>query len=200
MEAIKIVYIDDSLDPVISKYLTDIKIDEFEIDSLDIEFSSELGYEGLIKNIDIETANVILIDSRLFENRTPSNGRFTGEEIKTILRKYFPFIEVIVITQNDVNEGYNTIKKYSSNSLSSLEKGYEYYNETLLPLLKNAVRNVYEYRNIVKAMKENLSWDTVLVQKILNSLEGRAVYDELTKTDIDKVIDEFKKLQEKLND
>ena len=200
MEAIKIVYIDDSLDPVISKYLTDIKIDEFEIDSLDIEFSSELGYEGLIKNIDIETANVILIDSRLFENRTPSNGRFTGEEIKTILRKYFPFIEVIVITQNDVNEGYNTIKKYSSKSLSSLEKGYEYYNETLLPLLKNAVRNVYEYRNIVKAMKENLSWDTVLVQKILNSLEGRAVYDELTKTDIDKVIDEFKKLQEKLND
>lgn len=200
METIKIVYIDDSLDPVISKYLTDIKIDEFEIDSLDIEFSSELGYEGLIKNIDIETANVILIDSRLFENRTPSNGRFTGEEIKTILRKYFPFIEVIVITQNDVNEGYNTIKKYSSKSLSSLEKGYEYYNETLLPLLKNAVRNVYEYRNIVKAMKENSSWDTVLVQKILNSLEGRAVYDELTKTDIDKVIDEFKKLQEKLND
>lgn len=200
METIKIVYIDDSLDPVISKYLTDIKIDEFEIDSLDIEFSSELGYEGLIKNIDIETANVILIDSRLFENRTPSNGRFTGEEIKTILRKYFPFIEVIVITQNDVNEGYNTIKKYSSKSLSSLEKGYEYYNETLLPLLKNAVRNVYEYRNIVKAMKENSSWDTVLVQKILNSLEGRAVYDELTKTDIDKVIDEFKKLQERLND
>lgn len=200
MEAIKIVYIDDSLDPVISKYLTDIKIDEFEIDSLDIKFSTELGYEGLIKNKNIETANIILIDSRLFENRTPSNGRFTGEEIKTILRKYFPFIEVIVITQNDVNEGYNTIKKYSSNSLSSLEKGYEYYNETLLPLLKNAVRNVYEYRNIVKAMKENLSWDTVLVQKILNSLEGRAVYDELTKTDIDKVIDEFKKLQEKLND
>ena len=200
MEAIKIVYIDDSLDPVISKYLTDIKIDEFEIDSLDIKFSTELGYEGLIKNKNIETANIILIDSRLFENRTPSNGRFTGEEIKTILRKYFPFIEVIVITQNDVNEGYNTIKKYSSNSLSSLEKGYEYYNETLLPLLKNAVRNVYEYRNIVKAMKENSSWDTVLVQKILNSLEGRAVYDELTKTDIDKVIDEFKKLQEKLND
>lgn len=200
MESIKIIYIDDSLDPIISKYLAEIKIDEFEIDSLDVEFSSELGYEGLIKDKNIETANVILIDSRLFENRTPSNGRFTGEEIKTILRKYFPFIEVIVITQNDINQGYNTIKKFSSTSLSSLKNGYEYYDETLLPLLINAVRNVHEYRNIVKVMEENSSWDTVLIQKILNSLEGRSVYDELTKTDIDKVIDAFKILQEKLND
>ena len=33
-------------------------------------------------------------------------------------------------------------------------------------------------------MKENAIWEDVMIEKIENSLEGKDVYDELTKTDI----------------
>lgn len=46
-------------------------------------------------------------------------------------------------------------------------------------------------------MKENTIWEDVMIEKIENSLKGKDVYDELTKTDIDHIIGFFKNYKRK---
>ena len=195
MDTIKMIYIDDSPDISLSKYLDKFRSGICQFDYSDIEFNSEEGYESLINNTEVRTANIIFIDSKLFENRN-TNGKFTGEEFKIILKKHLPFIEVIVITQNEVEEEYETIAKYDSRSDKTAQ---EYYDSILPELIDHAVKNIFEYRKIASRMKENTIWEDVMIEKIENSLEGKDVYDELTKTDIDHIIGIFQELQEKVD-
>ena len=195
MDTIKMIYIDDSPDISLSKYLDKFRSGLCQFVYSDIEFNSEEGYESLINNTEVRTANIIFIDSKLFENRN-TNGKFTGEEFKIILKKHLPFIEVIVITQNEVEEEYETIAKYDSRSDKTAQ---EYYDSILPELIDHAVKNIFEYRKIASRMKENTIWEDVMIEKIENSLEGKDVYDELTKTDIDHIIGIFQELQEKVD-
>ena len=195
MDTIKMIYIDDSPDISLSKYLDKFRSGLCQFDYSDIEFNSEECYDSLINNTEVRTANIIFIDSKLFENRN-TNGKFTGEEFKIILKKHLPFIEVIVITQNEVEEEYETIAKYDSRSDKTAQ---EYYDSILPELIDHAVKNIFEYRKIASRMKENTIWEDVMIEKIENSLEGKDVYDELTKTDIDHIIGIFQELQEKVD-
>lgn len=128
MENLKIIYIDDYPETSLSKYLDKYKNSSCNVESLDIKFNPDAGYESLINNPDVKSANIIFIDSKLFENRTAIAGKFTGEEFKIILKKYFPFIEVIVITQNDIAPDYETISKYDPKCGKT---PVEYYDEKL---------------------------------------------------------------------
>ena len=196
MENIKILYIDDSPDTALSRYLDSYSQDDCNFESSDIKFNPEEGYESLISNTDVRSANIIFIDSRLFENRTASTGKFTGEEFKVILKKYFPFIEVVVVTQNDISEDYETVAKFDPKIGIQAE---QYYAEKLPPKLKYAIMNILESRKIVSVMEKNTNWESVLLEKITNSLNGCGTFDELTKSDIDQVINAFKELQEKID-
>ncbi|MFA6940786.1 MAG: hypothetical protein WCQ54_07350 [Clostridiaceae bacterium] len=62
-------------------------------------------------------------------------------------------------------------------------------------ILDEAVKNVNIYRNIANKLKSNEGIDKVLIEKILNSLEGKAQYDELTTSDINDIIDAFKEIE-----
>lgn len=99
MEIINLVYIDDNPDTTLDKYLdSEYKNPDFIINYSDIIFNPQDGYEILLKNNTVQSANVILIDSKLFENSNANIGKFSGEEFKIVLKKYFPFIEVIIVT------------------------------------------------------------------------------------------------------
>lgn len=197
MEDIKILYIDDSPETALAKYLDNYTRENCNIEYSDIVFKPQDGYESLISNTDVRSANIIFIDSRLFENRTATTGKFSGEEFKIILKKYFPFIEVIVITQNEIDDDYETVAKYNPKSRSTPE---EYYEQNLPKLLERAIKNICEFRKIASELEKNTNWESVLIEKITNSLNGYGTYDELTKSDIDQVIIAFKELQEKLDD
>ena len=149
----------------------------------------------MINNSDVKSANIIFIDSKLFENRNAIAGKFTGEEFKIILKKYFPFIEVIVITQNEIAPGYETLSKYDSKSRMTPE---EYYDKELPVLLEQCVRNIFEVRKITSELQKNTSWEKVMVEKIVNSVNGQGKFDEFTKKDIDDVIKMFQELQIKV--
>ena len=196
MDNIQILYIDDLPDTALAKYLDNYTADNCKIEYSDIAFKSEEGYESLINKKEVRSANIIFIDSRLFENRTANMGKFTGEEFKMILKKYFPYIEVIVVTQNEISEDFETIAKYDARSGMSSE---QYYNKVLPILLERSIRNIREYRKIAVLMENNTSWETFLIEKITNSLKGCVTYDELTKKDIDNIIIAFKELQEKID-
>lgn len=195
MATLKMLYIDDRPEPALSKYLDKYRSTACEFDYSDITFNPDKGYESLIYNTEVTSSNIIFIDSRLFDRSTAA-GRFTGEEFKIILKKKCPFIEVIVITQNEVNDDYETISKYDSNSGKSPE---EYYEEKLPMLIEQSIRNIFEVRKIVSEMEKNTSWEKVMIEKIVNSVNGQGTFDELTKNDIDNVIGMFRELQEKID-
>lgn len=196
MDKINIVYIDDRHDEILSRYLgEEYTNSNFEIEHEDILFDPNEGYASLIKNPSVMHANIIIIDSRLFENSTASS-KFTGEEFKLILKKYYPFIEVIVITQNDADTKVGTISKYNPNSGVS---GSEYYANELPSCINVAIKNIVTFRKLASRLESNESWEPILKEKIIASLQGLNTYDELTKTDIDNLISAFQEIQVKLD-
>lgn len=196
MDKINIVYIDDRHDEILSRYLgEEYTNSDFEIEHEDILFDPNEGYESLIQNPSVMHANIIIIDSRLFENSTASS-KFTGEEFKLILKKYYPFIEVIVITQNDADAKVGTISKYNPNSGVS---GSEYYANELPSCFNVAIKNIVTFRELASRLESNESWEPILKEKIIASLQGLNTYDELTKTDIDNLISAFQEIQVKLD-
>ncbi|SCY97923.1 hypothetical protein SAMN05720606_11469 [Paenibacillus polysaccharolyticus] len=198
MDSIKIIYIDDDPDESISEYLQEkYEHQDFIKYYEEVPFKSEEGYDNLLSNPLITEANIILIDSKLFENGSVVTGKFSGEEFKVILKKMFPFIEVLVISQNEPNEDYGTLQKYRSNPD---ETGIEYYARNLKGHLDDLVENITIYRNIANKLSQNDGIDRFLIEKITESLNGVSQYDELTTEDIDQLILAFKELQRELGE
>lgn len=197
-ETIRILYIDDSPEIELAKFLANYQSNaQVNIDEEDIIFSPAEGYESLINNTSVREANIIIIDSKLFENRDVIEGKFTGEEFKLILRKTFPFIEVLVITQNDVEEGFNIISKYDA--MKCAGTAAEYYGKELPEKIEESIKSILEYRKIASRLNDNKALEKVLIEKINKSLEGLNEYDELTKSDIDAIIEAFKSIQEAID-
>lgn len=198
MDKIRIVYIDDDLDSNISKYLAkEYQHDNIQKEYEEISFNSADGYDSLIADQRIKEANIVLIDSKLFENDRAATGKFTGEEFKMILKKIFPFIEVIVITQNELDEDYGTISKYRGDCEGTPQ---QYYAMKLKAVLDDSIKNINVYRNIANKLKINEGIDKVLIEKITSSLEGLSQYDELTTNDIDNIITAFKEIQREIDE
>lgn len=198
MDKFYLVYIDDNLDTFLSRYLDEeFHVDDYELDFTEIEFKPENGYESLLSNPKVQSANIIFIDSRLFENRTVTSGKFTGEEFKLVLKKFFPFIEVIVITQNDIDLEIDKIAKYD---VGSGQEPFGYYSSKIPKVIYNAVKNIKQYQMLGGMFKNNNSWDEVLKDKIIATLNGKSTYDALSKKDIDNLILAFKEIQEQLDE
>ena len=197
MEKYSLVYIDDNPETALSRYLDEeFKSDNYEINCSEIIFKPEEGYESLLSAQRVCSANIILIDSWLFENRTAANAKFTGEEFKLILKKLFPFIEVIVITQNGTDSNIRKIAKYDK---SLAESASEYYASKLPKIINQAVSDIQQYRLLADLVKKNDTWEDVLKDEVIATLKGSNTYDKLTKDDIDRLISAFKEIQENLN-
>lgn len=197
MEEFNILYIDDSPEPGLGRYLDTGYINtEYKTKYSEIHFNPEDGYDSLIQNPKVQSSNIIFIDSKLFENRTVASGKFSGEEFKIILKKYYPFIEVIVITQNDADPRVGTISKFYPSCGNDVAA---YYAAHLPVYIEKAIENILVYRRLAEKLDVNNNWETTLKEKIINSLKGVSTYDELTKADIDKLIIAFKEIQEKID-
>ncbi len=146
MEEYNLLYIDDDIDPQLSEYLDKDLMNALQGDIVlnvsEFEFKPAEGYKSLLTSHEVAAANIILIDSRLFENNSASDGKFSGEEFKIILRKQFPFIEVIVITQNGADDSVKTIAKFDSSCGLSAK---EYYDRELPKLMNRAIEEVTRF-------------------------------------------------------
>lgn len=200
---INIVYIDDISDEILSHYLSTVycpipfrrSANEPEIakEYKEVPFCGDEGYEKLLQNTIVKSANVILIDNHLFEERTAGASRFSGKQFKVILRKLLPYVEVIIISQDETLTGENVIRKFSGRHG---ENANQYYQDNLAPLLDNAVKEVLDFEELASDLKQSSDVEKLLVDKILNSLQGDDSYDALTKSDIDSLISSFKELKD----
>lgn len=196
IKKLNILYIDDNIDPFIAEYLMEeYKYQNVEIEYGEIHFKDSNNYENLLNDIKVRSANIIVIDSALFQENKITN-LFTGEEFKIILKKYFPYIEVIIISQNRDNAHYGIVEKFKE-SKKWKKSSKEYYDETLKPLLDNSIKDILALRNILKKLNRNENLNKILKDKIENSMNGIVEYDELNSRDIDKLIEEFKKLEKR---
>ena len=161
MEEYNLLYIDDDIDSQLSEYLDkDLKNalqSDIVLNISEHEFKPAEGYKSLLENPQVATANIILIDSRLFENNSATDGKFSGEEFKIILKKQFPFIE-------------------------------------------HAIEQVKIYRNLAIRFKSNDSWEPIIKERVLGSLNGTAAYDSLTAADIDKLVLVFQEMSKIINE
>ena len=197
MDKFSVVYIDDNPGTELTRYLDkDFHGENYEITCSEIIFKPEDGYESLLTNPKVRSANIIFIDSRLFENRTATKEKFTGEEFQLVLKKFFPFIEVVVITQNGTDGEIRKIAKYDKTLGNS---AVEYYSLKLPDIINTAVANIRQYWLLADLIKNNDSWEDVLKDKIMATLKGTNTYDMLTKADIDKLVSAFKEIQESLH-
>ena len=197
-DTIVLLYIDDRPETSLSKYWDEeYSHEKYTTQYADIWFKPQDGYESLLTNPKVKSADVIFVDSRLFENRTAIQGKFTGEEFKFVLKKISPYKEVIVITQNGTDGEIDMIAKYDTNSEIT---STEYYSVQLKDKIDAAIANIEQYWLLYEKMNENNNWDAVLKDKVIATLTGNDAYDELTKSDIDTLVLAFKEIREKFND
>ena len=146
MEEIRITYIDDNMDLELQKYFDkEYHNQDYNIIFKCKEFDPDIGYEEFINDEKVRNANIIIIDSKLFENKNADSGKFTGEEFKLILKKVFPFIEVIIITQNEIDGEIEKVPKFNSKEQNCSKK---HYDEHLLPLIDKSIKKIIETRKI----------------------------------------------------
>ena len=189
---IKIMYVDDSIDLAITECLFEFSTNNPDIEYTEEVFTIEKNYEDLIKIVKEENVNILIIDSKLYT--TDSKGKkYTGEEFRIILKIFFPFIETLVVTQNDIS-GPEIIKKYDSEAHKEM-KINQYYNQVLIEEIKNKKLKIESSRNLLKKIELNETLDENIIQKLALSLSNDDSYKELKVEDINKLIENFNELK-----
>ena len=200
-------YIDDKLDPLLVDYLYTISENEhiFEYDEYNFD-SSKDSYQSLLENTNISSSDIIIVDSKLFENEfADSKSKFTGQELKIIYAIANPFIKIIVITQNNDLSKYGVIKKFATSRECSgreQEEANRYYDDVLRKEIETLIKNVKEVRNVSQLLSENiLSYeDSLIVEKANNLISKIPSYRDLTDEKINELIDLIKNDIEADND
>lgn len=193
MDTIRILYVDDNTDNFISEYLSEqYMCENMEKEYDERPFSSEDSYETLLNDKKLHLADILIIDSVLFENASVINEKLAGEEFEVILKKVFPFKEVIVVSQNDFDDEYQIIKKYDSSSRGDKQ---QFFEENWKPILDSAVNKVVLYRKILKRIEEKNYVEKYFLEGMQQSIVGESGYDKLTVEDIDKLITAFESVR-----
>jgi len=187
----KLLYLDDNIDTVLEKYLVNF-CDERSISYSHWDFENEkTSFIDLIMSDQIRNSNILIIDSFLFESRNGGENRFMGEELYLILKKIYPFIEVIVISNKSVDTELGDIiikRKYLRGRKHTDELGIKHYDENLKIHLDCAIESIEAWLHIKDKISKSSTFDTVLVDKLNSSFNGNTDYDNLQKSDIDELI------------
>ena len=193
MQLITMIYVDDKIDLFVSKYLKEYSNDKARYEYLEMKFESNYSYENLLNSEEIKKSDILFLDSMLFENSTVRDNKISGEELGLIIKKIFPFKEIIVITQYQEKMEYSTLKKFNSNTYDC--DSDLFFNENWDKVIEKATENIILNRNILKNISSKKYVEKFLFEKMENSINGVLDYDNLTKVDIDNLINAFEEMR-----
>ncbi|BDU49484.1 hypothetical protein [Haliovirga abyssi] len=197
-EIIKICYIDDDFDVQLSKYLVENYIvdkkDNIEIDYSEYKFNTEDNYKKLLKKDIVKQANIILIDSRLFENMSNKKTKFTGEKFKIILRQIYPFIKTVVISQNETTEESSVVSKFKQAESKGISF-VEHYDDNLKKILDENIKFILEERKTLEELNDDEFIDELLLETIDKTFNGLESYSEFEKKELDNLIEVFEEVR-----
>lgn len=203
MKIINICYVDDLIDIMLSRFLHEYceKINsddstEYELKSDEYTFNSTDNYKTLLANPLVNSANILIIDSRLFENEKSELSKFTGEQFKIILKQVLPFIKTIVISQNEPTPISQTVAKYKSVSgLQNRNLSQEYYEHNLEPIIKECIVSTLEEISVLEQLDEENEVDPLLLATIHSTISGIHDTALFEKEDLDKLIELFNEVK-----
>lgn len=206
-----IVYIDDSPDLFISRYMAEMLIKSQPVSGVEkiefneIIFDDDENFEDLLKNKKVIEANILIVDERLFEEQS-ERKKFTGLQFRLILKKVYPFKEVIVITQPnnlDTQNRDDIVYKYSGKD--GREAATKHYENCLKPAIVKATNNYNESATLIHQLIDSYrqTGDEVpaIFEKMSNSLfDNDYSYQDFRKSDIDKLIKSFNCLERTIHE
>lgn len=193
METINIVYVDDKIDPFVSAYLFSLSSDEYLYEEKEITFSNGDSYESMLSIEEIRTADILFLDSMLFENNRVNGNKLSGEELGFIIKKIFPYKEILVITQYQEKSEFSSLKKYNSKTFGRSPDRFfkQYWEATILQASHNIVQN----RKILEKLSSENYVEKMLLEKLEATMSGQVDYENLTKKDVDKLIESFEEMR-----
>ena len=194
MEQIEILYVDDKIDLYVSQYLRSYSKDNITYKYSEFKFNSKHSYENLLECEDVKKADILFLDSMLFENRDVVNNKISGEELGLIIKKIFPFKEILVITQYQEKTDYSALRKYNSSTYPCGDS-MSFFKDNWEKEIVNATNNITLNRNILNNISSKHYVEKYLFEKIENSINGTSNYDDLTKKDIDNLINAFEEMR-----
>lgn len=186
-------YVDDKIDLYVSQYLSSYSRDNPHYEYFELRFESEDSYETLLEAEVVQKADILFLDSMLFENQNVGNNKISGEELGFIIKKIFPFKEIIVITQFQEKMEYSTLKKYNSNTYACDSNSF--FKNNWEKEIVNATEHIVLNRNIFKNISSKKYVEKYLFENIENSINGISNYDNLTKADINNLINTFEEMR-----
>ena len=202
---VKICYIDDNLDPYLVEALADFAENNSDYIYKEYELVSGLSYSDLLKHELINESDILIIDSRLFEEEGYTDSALTGEEFRFIVRKVFPYKEVLVISQNETRE-YNIESKFRPPRLdvnvdthNYKTEAKNYYNRSLFPKIKECRKSIEATKQILTRISNKGYMSNMLLEQIRDTIKGDTIYTELSSKDIDYLIKTFNELRDDLN-
>ena len=195
---INIVYIDDIIQSHLAKYLYEFVFAPYEIVYKEFEFKQTTTYEDLLNLEEVRMANIIIIDSKLFENGRVQGSKFTGEEFKLILRKVLPFIEVIIVTAKMIEQNIEHVVKYKTKSQPEISP-FDYYESKLRKIIEKSIITIDALNGINSRLESNVNISKTLVDEIKSMLEGRSKYTGISEEKLDEIIGAFKELKDSIN-
>lgn len=107
-----------------------------------------------------------------------------------------PFIEVLIITQDETLQGRNILHKCPDTDINP--EDYFKNHEKLDEKLDLLIDNIIEFNDLATDLCNSEDVNKELIDKILDTLDGSSVYENLTKSDIDSLISSFKELKNKI--
>lgn len=193
MEQITMLYVDYIIDLYVSKYLSAYSKDGLNYIYSELKFENNYSYEDLLENESIQKSDILFLDSMLFENRGVKDNKISGEELGLIIKKIFPFKEIIVITQYQEKIEYSVLKKYNSSTYSC--DADSFFKDNWDNEIINATKNIILNRNILKNISSKKYVEKFFFEKMKDSINGLSNYNSLKKTDIDNLITAFEEMR-----
>ena len=194
-EQIEIIYVDDRIDlqltDYLNKYVGDCnkKSNNIVIGYNEVEFKQDYTYDSLINNETFRRCDIAIIDSKLYENTNAKGHAYTGEDFKLLVRNLSPYIDIIVITQNEVSENSATIRKSHGN-----EDSKKHYDSELKPLLDYSIKCCTEYKFKLDELKTKGQTDKAILDRISDLINHEDTYN-LTEKDVDEIIKLFNEIK-----
>lgn len=210
MNEINIIYISNSIDIDLSCFLDEFYKEEnnkkykskniiINYNEYEFRMNQDNDYKEFLKNNMILDNDIILIDSLLFDN-TSNTKYYTGEQLKLIINKIYPYKKVLIISQYNSDNNYaSQIKKFNKGRIQKENEAIDYYIENLTPYLDYAIEEILDQRKVIDNMIESKNFDKNLVEKLENSINNiQEPYEDFSKKDFNKLSDLFVQIAEEL--
>ncbi len=184
---IKVCYLDDDHDSPLTNFLKS-KDHLFAYEEIGMDGCNSI--ESIISKIDEKSPDILVIDSQLYDNADAS-FKITGQELELFLFNNKPFIQTIIISQNDDTESINYVKKCKTREQKNAN---EYYEDNLMPIISFLVFKVNRMIKINVRFSKNEIYSKWTRDMVETKLSNNDFYN-ISDNKIDELIELIKGLE-----